>query len=373
MRSYRVQAPPPSLPPAKFATTYPAFASGSARRDSLVASTHVIDCTAAPLSRLSRVLSEAQTVLYSDLDMRDIWNHNALWIFLITRRDLTPLAHTLRVPAWSSAQARAYLIRPQTNIVSLRFPIILLDDNDNSVPSTPLPATPTHTRLLSLPTTSSRLSPPPLPPTPIRNQDAFMHTATTLFPNLANLHGSPYLIILAPFRPLINLLITISILIYAGFRPTTILKYLPHTLYCLRFMFKSVGKRTKEKTLRTAVDVCSAIEELEIEGEGGEKCWCSILSHFNSLRVLIMRIPRTAQVETAKEELNESVPLQKQARTCSTLATIIHSGHLMVVSQCWHRSSLSLPVLPRSRSSPSLNLIMKKIDRVGPLQGKLFR
>ncbi|PBK62028.1 hypothetical protein ARMSODRAFT_614086 [Armillaria solidipes] len=80
--------------------------------------------------------------------------------------------------------------------------------------------------------------PPPLPPTPIRNQDAFMHTATTLFPNLTNLHGSPYLIILAPFRPLINLLIAISILIYAGFRPTTILEYLPPSLYCLRFMFK---------------------------------------------------------------------------------------------------------------------------------------
>ncbi|KAK0432067.1 hypothetical protein EV421DRAFT_1911258 [Armillaria borealis] len=135
-------------------------------------------------------------MLYGDLEMRDVRNPDALWIFLITS-----LTHTFCVPAWPSAQTRAYLIPRvlvrvdnlrsltlpsfdlhilrhdsafglrhiavgntclsgqteaelltwldgQTNVMSLQFPF-LLDDNDDASPPTPLPATPTRTRLLS--------------------------------------------------------------------------------------------------------------------------------------------------------------------------------------------------------------------------------
>ncbi|KAK0226875.1 hypothetical protein EDD85DRAFT_976153 [Armillaria nabsnona] len=109
MRSYRVRLPPlppyhpsnslPHTPPLPV-EVFPAILSLLPRT------------SWAALALLSRdFLSEAQAVLYSDLDMRHVCNHDALWIFLVTRRDLTPLAHTLRVPAWPSAQNRAYLIR----------------------------------------------------------------------------------------------------------------------------------------------------------------------------------------------------------------------------------------------------------------------
>ncbi|KAK0442505.1 uncharacterized protein EV420DRAFT_1076857 [Desarmillaria tabescens] len=74
------------------------------------------------------------------------------------------------------------------------------------------------------PTTASRLSlfpmPPlsPLPPTPTPTQDPFTHPVATLLPNLTTLHAPPHLIILlAPSRPLIDVSITISTPIYAGF------------------------------------------------------------------------------------------------------------------------------------------------------------
>ncbi|KAK0226854.1 hypothetical protein EDD85DRAFT_1027347 [Armillaria nabsnona] len=447
MRAYRVQVPPlpPHRPPKPIPEIPPLPVEVLATILSLLPRTSL-----PALTLLCRdFLSAAQAVLYGDLDMRDVRNPDALWIFLVTRRDLTSLTHTLRVPAWPSAQTRAYLIPRvlarmdnlrfltlpsfdihilrhhsafglryiefgntrlsgqaegelltwldgQTNVVSLRFPFLLDDDDDDASPPTPLPATPTRIRLLSAPTTPSQSflfpMPPlsPLPPTPTPTRDTFTHTAETLLPNLTTLQGPPRLVILlAPSRPLIDASITISKPIYAGFRPTTTLESLPSSVRRLNLVFKSVGKRTEEKTLRSAVVVCPAIEELEIEGEGGEECWCSIVPHFKSIRVLVMRIPGTAQVRTAKEELDERFPLPKRARTRSTSSTISHSGHSMVVSEraraarlanaCpalqrvvfpngvqWRRTS---PPLPRSRSTPSLpfdDLFVKKIARDVP-------
>ncbi|PBK86024.1 hypothetical protein ARMGADRAFT_1169320, partial [Armillaria gallica] len=56
---------------------------------------------AADLVFLSRAfLYAAQAVLYGDLDMRDVWNPDALRIFLVTRWDVCSLTYTLRVPVW---------------------------------------------------------------------------------------------------------------------------------------------------------------------------------------------------------------------------------------------------------------------------------
>ncbi|KAK0432071.1 hypothetical protein EV421DRAFT_1924806 [Armillaria borealis] len=97
-------------------------------------------------------------------------------------------------------------------------------------------------------------------------------------------YGSPHrIILLAPSRPLMDASITIPTPVYAGFRPTTTLESLPSSVRRRRFTFNSVGKRTEEKTLRSAIVVCHTIDELEIEGEGGEECWCSIVPHFKSL------------------------------------------------------------------------------------------
>ncbi len=158
-------------------------------------------------------------------------------------------------------------------------------------------------------------------PAPMRTLDTFTHTAETLLPNLTTLRGPPRLaVLLAPSRPLIDASISISMPIYAGFRPTTTFESLPPSVRRLRFSFKSVGKRTEEKILRSAIVVCPNIEELEIEGDAGEECWCSIVPHFKSLRALVMHIPEMAQVKTAKEELDERFPLPKRARTRSTWA-----------------------------------------------------
>ncbi|SJL17977.1 uncharacterized protein ARMOST_21548 [Armillaria ostoyae] len=107
---------------------------------------------------------------YSDLDMQDVPNPDALWICLATRRDLMSLTHILCVPAWPSAQTWAYIVARvfawvdnrrslslpshdlhilrqhsafglrdiqlgDTNVVSLRFPF-LLDDDDDALPPT---------------------------------------------------------------------------------------------------------------------------------------------------------------------------------------------------------------------------------------------
>ncbi len=82
-------------------------------------------------------------------------------------------------------------------------------------------------------------------------------TLPTICSNPTTLESRPHLVILfTPSCPLIDASITISTPIYAGFRPTTTLESLPPSVRRLRFMFKSVGKRTEEKTLRSAVVVC---------------------------------------------------------------------------------------------------------------------
>ncbi len=55
-------------------------------------------------------ISVMQAMLYSDVDKRDDWNPDVLWIFLITQQDLTSFMPTLHVHEWSSVQAQAHLI-----------------------------------------------------------------------------------------------------------------------------------------------------------------------------------------------------------------------------------------------------------------------
>ncbi|PBK62031.1 hypothetical protein ARMSODRAFT_1008425 [Armillaria solidipes] len=73
-------------------------------------------------------------------------------------------------------------------------------------------------------------------------------------PNLTSLYSPPHLVILlAPFGRLIDASITISMPIYAGLCPTMTVETLPSFARRLRLNFKSVGERTEEKTLRSAV------------------------------------------------------------------------------------------------------------------------
>ncbi len=425
MRAYRVEVPP--LPPYRPPRPIPEIPPLPV--EVLVTILSLLPRTSLPaLALLSRdFLSAAQAVLYGDLDMRDVRNPDALWIFLVTRRDLTSLTHTLCVPAWPSSQTRAYLIPRvlarmdnlhslslpsfdihivrhhsafglrhiefgntrlsgqaeaelltwldgQTNVVSLRFPFLVDDEDDDASPPTPLPATPTRTRLLSTPTTPSQpffishasaITAPRL--LQRRLGDTFSHTAETLLPNLTTLQGPPRLaVLLAPSRPLIDASITISTPIYAGFRATTTLESLPPSVRRLRFSFKSVGKRTEEKTLRSAVVVCPNIEELEIGGEGGEECWCSVVPHFKSIRVLVMRIPGTTQVKPAKEELDDRFPLPKRARTRSTSSTISHSGHAMVVSERARAARLA-------NACPALNASSFRMEYSGAVRLPHYR
>ncbi|KAK0201320.1 hypothetical protein DFS33DRAFT_1490555 [Desarmillaria ectypa] len=356
-------------------------------------------------------LSCVQGLLYGELDMRNVRNLDKLWLFLVTRRDLTCLTHTLRVPAWPSSQTRTYLIprvlarmdnlcsltlpcfdfhvirhhsafglshiefgnsylssqdkadlitwlNGQTNIVSLIFPNLVGHDDD-------YPPKRTHNQLVSASTIPSTLSlfpmPPlsPLPETPTPTRDAFTHTTSaTLLPNLVTLHGPPHLILLfAPSRPLIDVSVTISKPIYAGFRPTTTLESLPPSVSRLKLFFKSVGKRTEEKTLKSAVVICPNIEQLDIEAKPAKSAGKD------------------------GQQLDERFPLPKRARMRSMSSTTSLSAHSIVVSEraraarlaasCpalervvfpngieWRRPPPSLPTLPRSE-----DLFVKKMDR----------
>ncbi|KAK0486761.1 hypothetical protein EDD18DRAFT_1360421 [Armillaria luteobubalina] len=72
--------------------------------------------------------------------------------------------------------------------------------------------------------------------------------------NLTALQGPPPVVVLslAASQPLIYASMIIYTPIYAGFRLTTILRSLPHSVLHLRFTFKSVGKRTEGKALDSA-------------------------------------------------------------------------------------------------------------------------
>ncbi|PBK62055.1 hypothetical protein ARMSODRAFT_964434 [Armillaria solidipes] len=74
---------------------------------------------------------------------------------------------------------------------------------------------------------------------------------------------------------------------------------LPPPVCPLNLIFKWVGERTEEKV------------PLEIEGEAGEEFLGAIVPHFKSLRVLVVRIPGTAQLKPEKEVLDEMFPLLK--------------------------------------------------------------
>ncbi|KAK0482906.1 hypothetical protein EDD18DRAFT_1362306 [Armillaria luteobubalina] len=187
---------------------------------------------------------------------------------------------------------------------------------------------------------------------PTSTQDTFTQITGTLLPDLTSFQGPSRVIVpLAPSRPLINASMTISKTIYAGFRRTTTRpESLPPSLRHLIFKFKSVGKRTEEKTLRSAIA-------------------CATVLLFKSLRILFMHKQETAQVKTANEELDDRFPLPKCARKRSTSSTISHSGHSMVLRELapaarlanacpalqhavftngvqWRRPSTSLPASP---------------------------
>ncbi|SJL17968.1 uncharacterized protein ARMOST_21539 [Armillaria ostoyae] len=251
-----------------------------------------------------------------------------------------------------------------------------LDDDDSASPASPLPATPSF--ILSVPTTSSGLHFPRL-----RCRRPAYSSANSRYVHAYRRHTAPqsydhprpatYCHHLCVASTSNRHVYNHSTLIYAGFRPTTTLESHAPSVRRLRFTFKSVGKRKEEKTLRSAIVVCPAIEELEVEGEGGEEHWCSIVPQFKSLRALPMRKPGTAQVKIATEELDERFPHPKRGSPRSTWSTLRHSGHSMVVSEqrlanaCptlqriifpnrgqQYRPSSSLPPLLRSRSSPCL-------------------
>ncbi len=97
-----------------------------------------------------------------------------------------------------SGQAEGELIMwldGQTNVVSLRLPFLIDDDDDDASPHTPLPATPTGTRLLSAPTTPSE---PFLFPMPRYHRSRLLqHRLGTRWPILPRL----CCLILQPSRP----------------------------------------------------------------------------------------------------------------------------------------------------------------------------
>ncbi|KAK0226867.1 hypothetical protein EDD85DRAFT_958661 [Armillaria nabsnona] len=84
------------------------FAGKRSGFDSLTPPTHVVARTRPALPRFS--LSATRAMLYDGLDVRGVRNGDVLRIFLVTRRDVTSLMHTLRIPAWAWAQTWAYLI-----------------------------------------------------------------------------------------------------------------------------------------------------------------------------------------------------------------------------------------------------------------------
>ncbi len=76
----------------------------------------LIPWTSVPaLALLSRdFLSAVQAMLYGDLDMQNVQNHDMLWIFLITRQVLTSPMHTLWVLAWPSTRVLASMDNPRS-------------------------------------------------------------------------------------------------------------------------------------------------------------------------------------------------------------------------------------------------------------------
>ncbi|KAK0433917.1 uncharacterized protein EV420DRAFT_490179 [Desarmillaria tabescens] len=165
------------------------------------------------------------------------------------------------LPSFDLHIARHYSAFDLCHIVLLRFPFVIEDYDDDSPPSTPLPATLIRTLLLSVtvPTAPSRLTPFPIPPqSPLlpaltRTHDSFTYPTITLLPNLPILHFPPDLVtFLAISQPLIIVSITISTTICAGFRPTSTLESLPPS--------------------EARVIVCPDIGELEVEGKSGEVC-----------------------------------------------------------------------------------------------------
>ncbi|KAG7439847.1 uncharacterized protein BT62DRAFT_1013390 [Guyanagaster necrorhizus] len=165
-----------------------AFAVGSPRHTSLIASMLVDPCTGADLSIFS------------------LW-HTDLFLW-------QALHHTICVSAWSSPQTRTYLIpkvlASMDSLRSLSFPSFYIHTVHHHSSTSSL------STLIRLRTRLSLFPMPPLlslPSTSTPTQHLFTHTSATLLPNLVNLHGPPHLIFpLAPSRPLIDMWITVSIL-----------------------------------------------------------------------------------------------------------------------------------------------------------------
>ncbi|PBK85921.1 hypothetical protein ARMGADRAFT_1086965 [Armillaria gallica] len=177
-----------------------ATSNGSSRNDML----HILEILAfillllprtfaAALVFLSRTfLYVAQAVFYSDLDMRDVQDPDALQTFLVTRRDISSLTHTLRIPA--------------------------------------------NTLLLCLRYRCPRLTP---------TRDTSPHKADTLLLNLTiYVHPSPLTILIVPSGPLLDASITILTRYMLDFAPQVPSSH-GHHLFV-----------TSAQRLRSAVVVC---------------------------------------------------------------------------------------------------------------------
>ncbi|SJL15299.1 uncharacterized protein ARMOST_18792 [Armillaria ostoyae] len=96
---------------------------------------------------------------------------------------------------------------------------------------------------------------------------------------------------------------------------------LPPPVCPLNLIFKWVGERTEEKI------------QLEMEGEAGEEFWVAIIPHFKSLRVLVVRIPGTAQLKPEKEVLDEMFPLLKSRTRPSDRSGQWEGLYLSIISR----------------------------------------
>ncbi len=194
------------------------------------------------------------------------WESDALYIFLVTQRDLASFTHTPRARGWSSAQAQAHLIpracpdrQPPLFIAPLLRsihrappfclcttpyrspPLVDADDEASASPPTPLPATPTCTRshhAMSIPHASAIAAPAdsghlhayrrqsapesyhfPRPSAYCGHSvpKSYTHCRCSV-PNITVFQGPAHLVILlAPSLPLVGASVTISTPINPGF------------------------------------------------------------------------------------------------------------------------------------------------------------
>ncbi len=185
-----------------------------------------------------------------------------------------------------SAQTRADLIprvlaqmdnlcsHSQTNVGLLRFPLLL----ETTMTRPFSHHFPPHIRVLDifLPEATRSLPMPPLsplPPTPTPTQNMFPQKADTLLPNLAILVGP-----LSPSHPP-GALLSSNRRIYHHFK-TNICRFPSHKSPPVAAAICTSPPR-RDSVVPSSYAV--TFGELEIEGEAGKDCSCSIVFHFESL------------------------------------------------------------------------------------------